>query len=146
MADLKVSRLTGDLTVSAQPSPEDFVAFAARGVKTIVNNRPDGEQPGQLSAADGARLAAENAMDYRHIPVTLQTITGDDVRAFADAVSRSNGPVHAHCRSGVRSATLWALSEVVAGRLDRAQVKVALENAGYDAGPAMVWLAAHPAS
>lgn len=146
MADLKIARLTENLTVSAQPGREDFAALAARGVKTVINNRPDAEQPGQLSAVDGARLAAENRMDYRHIPVTLQNMSDGDVRAFAGAVSQAKGAVHAHCRSGVRSATLWAVSEVAAGRLDKASAKDAIEAAGYDATAVMAWLAAHPAS
>ena len=145
MAEFKVANLTEKLTVSGQPGAPDFAALAAQGVTTIINNRPDGEQLGQISAAEGARLAAESGMGYRHIPITLQAITDADVSAFAGALTQATGPVHAHCRSGIRSATLWALSAVTTGTLGPAQAKSAIEAAGFDAGPAMTWLAARGA-
>ena len=35
------------LLVTGQISPDDIATAAAQGVRTIINNRPDGEQPGQ---------------------------------------------------------------------------------------------------
>ncbi len=144
MAVLKVTRVSDRLTVSPQPGRDDFPSLAARGVKFVINNRPDGEEPGQLTAAEGAALAAESGMAYRPIPVRLPDIGVADIDAFSKALGGAIGPVHAHCRSGVRSVTLWALSEVRAGRLAAEDVRSAIEAIGFDPKPAVAWLAAHP--
>lgn len=87
----------------------DVDALAKAGVRTIINNRPDGEDLGQLAAADARRLAEANGIVYHHIPVTAATLSRADVDAFAAALQDAPKPVVAHCRSGTRSALLWAL-------------------------------------
>jgi len=144
LAELKVTTVSDRLTVSPQPGREDFASLAARGVKLVINNRPDGEDPGQMTASEGAELAAKNGMAYRHIPVRLPDLSAADIDAFSGALGGAIGPVHAHCRSGVRSATLWALSEVLAGRLAAQDMRSAVEAIGFDPKPAVAWLAGHP--
>ena len=144
MAVLKVTRVTDRLSVLSQPGPEDFPALAALGVKLIINNRPDGEEPGQLSAGKGAELAAKAGMAYRHVPVRLPELGMAEIEAFSEALAGADGPVHAHCRSGVRSATLWALSEVMAGRIAASNVGPAIKAIGFDPKTAVAWLAARP--
>ena len=115
--------------------------LAARGVTMVINNRPDGEEPGQLTAAQGAELASRNGMVYRHLPVVLPEISETDIRAFAGAMAAATGPVHAHCRSGLRSVTLWALGQITAERLTPEQAQQAVSGAGYDPKATMIWLA-----
>ncbi|MGI4746555.1 MAG: beta-lactamase hydrolase domain-containing protein [Janthinobacterium lividum] len=43
--------LSDGMTVSAQLAAENFAELARQGVKLVINNRQDGEAPGQLSAA-----------------------------------------------------------------------------------------------
>lgn len=88
----------------------DIEALAEAGIKTIINNRPDGEDPGQLSAEEARRLAEQHGIAYRHIPITTASLTRADVEAFAAALKGSPRPIVAHCRSGTRSAMLWALA------------------------------------
>jgi uncharacterized protein (TIGR01244 family) len=97
--------------VSAAPalSRDDIEALAAQGVKTIVNNRPDGEDPGQLPAAEAQALAAAHGIQYHHIPVTGPSLSAADVDAFAAVLANAPQPIVAHCRSGTRSTLLWAL-------------------------------------
>ena len=90
-------------------------ALAQSGVRTIINNRPDGEDAGQLPAADARRLAESLGLAYHHIPVTAVTLSRADVDAFAAALKSSAQPVVAHCRSGTRSTLLWALSRLREG-------------------------------
>lgn len=143
MAELKVSSIVPGLTVSSQLRPEDFPLLAARGVTMVINNRPDGEEPGQLTAARGAELASASGMNYRHLPVVLPNISETDIRAFAGSMATATGPVHAHCRSGLRSVTLWALGEVAAGRLTPEQAQHAVLEVGFDPKATMTWLAGH---
>jgi uncharacterized protein (TIGR01244 family) len=103
--------------VSAAPalSRDDIEALAAQGVKTIVNNRPDGEDPGQLPAAEAQALAAALGIEYHHIPVLAATLSAADVEAFAQVLAQAPQPLVAHCRSGTRTSLLWALVRLRAG-------------------------------
>ncbi len=140
MADLQIKPIAEGFSVSPQLQAADFPALAARGIRSIINNRPDGEEAGQLTAAEASDLAAANGMNYRHIPVTLASLSQDDVDRFAEAFRDAEKPLHAHCRSGQRSMTLWAISEVEAGRIKREDIESRLKGAGYDAAPVLLWL------
>jgi sulfide:quinone oxidoreductase len=87
----------------------DIEALAQAGTRTIVNNRPDGEDPGQLPAVDARRLAEDRGMSYHHIPVTAASLTRTDVDALAAVLDSAERPIVLHCRSGTRSTLLWAL-------------------------------------
>jgi uncharacterized protein (TIGR01244 family) len=87
----------------------DIEALADAGIRTIVNNRPDGEDPGQLPADEARRLAEAHGIAYHHIPVTAASLTSGDVEAMAAVLAEAEQPMVLHCRSGTRSALLWAL-------------------------------------
>jgi sulfide:quinone oxidoreductase len=87
-------------------------ALARQGVRTIVNNRPDGEDPGQLPAAEASQLAAAHGIEYHHIPFTAATLTRAEVDAFAQVLASAPQPLVIHCRSGTRSTLLWALVQL----------------------------------
>ncbi len=84
-------------------------------MRTIVNNRPDDEDPGQLPAAEAGRLAEAHGIAYHHIPVTAASLSRADVEAFAAVLGSAPQPVVAHCRSGTRSTLLWALARMREG-------------------------------
>ncbi len=87
----------------------DIEALADSGVRTIVNNRPDGEDPGQLAADEACRLAEARGIAYHHIPVTAASLTSGDVDAAEAVLAKAERPIVLHCRSGTRSTLLWAL-------------------------------------
>jgi uncharacterized protein (TIGR01244 family) len=118
------------ITVAPQIAPEDVPALAAAGFTLIVNNRPDGEEPGQPSGAAIAAAAAAAGLDYRAIPVDHRGISGEQVGAMAEALDRP-GPVLAFCRSGTRSCHLWALAAASRGEAPETLVARA-HAAGYD--------------
>jgi uncharacterized protein (TIGR01244 family) len=107
--------LAPGLSVAGRLDGADIDALARAGVRTIVNNRPDGEDPGQLPAAEARQLAAAHGIAYHHIPITAATLTRGDVDAFAATLRDAAEPVVAHCRSGTRSALLWALTRMREG-------------------------------
>ena len=122
--------LTSSLSVSAQLSEADVAQAAREGFRAIIDNRPDGEEPGQLSASEVQALAASHGIGFAHVPTVGGEISDSDVAGMADALMRLDGPVLAYCRTGRRSTTLWALTQVgvqPAGAL----IKTAA-SAGYD--------------
>ncbi len=132
------------LTVSGQLGPDDFEALARHGVRLVINNRPDGEAPGQLPAAAAARAAAAAGLAYRHIPVTFATLDAGPIDRFAEAVAEAGGPVHAHCASGARSASLWALGRIRRGTMTREEACRWAEAHQLDLRAALAWLDRQP--
>ena len=135
---LSIRQVTQNVSVAPQIAPEDVAAIKAAGFAAIVNNRPDGEEPGQ-PAGDAIRAAAEDAeLAYTAIPVTHAGFSHPQLDAMAAALAAADGPVLAFCRSGTRSCNLWALAEAKAGG-DPAELAAA-GNSQFIAGPR-----AHPA-
>jgi uncharacterized protein (TIGR01244 family) len=131
MVDIK--QISDRYSVSGQIQPGDVQAIADAGFTTIVCNRPDGEKPDQ-PGSDAVRAAAEAAgLAYIYNPAVPGQLTADNVRRQAEAVAASTGPVFAHCASGMRSTTLWALANPEGIDAD-ARIARARE-AGYDLEP-----------
>jgi sulfide:quinone oxidoreductase len=110
-----LAELAPGLSAAGKLDRADIEALADAGVKTIINNRPDGEDPGQLPAADARKLAESRGIAYHHIPFTAATLTKAEVDAFAATLASAKGPIVAHCRSGTRSTLVWALTRMREG-------------------------------
>jgi uncharacterized protein (TIGR01244 family) len=101
--------ITPQFAVTSALAAEDFAALASRGIASIISNRPDGEEAGQLSAKTEAALAWRAGMLFRHVPAAKYDLFTDEVvEGMADALRGLKGPVVAHCKSGIRSAIVWA--------------------------------------
>jgi len=107
-----LAELAPGLSAAGKLDDSDIEALAQAGVRTIVNNRPDDEDPGQLSAAEARQIAERHGIAYHHIPVTAASLSAADVEAFALVLASAPTPIVAHCRSGTRSALLWALARM----------------------------------
>jgi uncharacterized protein (TIGR01244 family) len=111
----ELASLAPGLSVTGRLDAPDIEALASAGVRTIINNRPDGEDRGQLPAAEARRMAEAHGLAYHHIPITAATLSRADVDAFAAVLRDAPSPVVAHCRTGTRSALLWALARLREG-------------------------------
>jgi sulfide:quinone oxidoreductase len=127
---MPIRSLTTSLSVSPQLSEAQVAQAANEGFRAIIDNRPDGEEPGQLSAAEMRALAASHGMGFAHVPVVPGKISDEDVARMADALARLDAPVLAYCRTGARSTTLWALSQ--AGLFSAETIIATAADAGYD--------------
>ena len=137
---MTIATLDPTLSVSPQLTLDGVDFAAARGVAMIINNRPDGEEPGQpTSAALAARAHAAN-IAYRHIPVVPGQIGDEAIAQFAAARAEATGPILAFCRTGTRSATLWGLTE--SGQRTPAAILATAHAAGYDLSAIAARLAA----
>lgn len=114
----------------------DVDEAVAQGIRLIVNNRPDGEEPGQPSSDEIEAAARAAGLDYRHIPVA-GTFLPEQVEAMAKALEQ--GPVLAFCRSGTRSTCLWALARAARGAPAEESIAAAAA-AGYDLRPLLASL------
>ena len=109
----------------------DIDEAAAHGIRLIVNNRPDGEEPGQPSSAEIEAAARTAGLDFRAIPI-VGGFAPAQIEAMAEALDQ--GPALIFCRSGTRSTFLWALARAARGAPAEESVAAAAA-AGYDLGP-----------
>jgi sulfide:quinone oxidoreductase len=128
---LEIRKVSDQFSVSGQLEPESIAALQAEGVKTLICNRPDNEAPGQPAHADIERRALAAGMEVRYLPVVHDTINAQNVEDFAALLKSTPAPVHAWCRSGLRSITLWSLAQIKAGSDPAAQVATATR-LGFD--------------
>lgn len=108
-------RLTDAVSVAGQIAPADLAAATAAGFTHVINNRPDGEEPGQPGCAAMRAAAMAAGLGYTAIPIDHRGFAREQVAAMAAALDAAPGPVLAFCRSGTRSANLWALAEATRG-------------------------------
>jgi uncharacterized protein (TIGR01244 family) len=118
------------IAVAPQIRPEDAARAASDGYTLIVNNRPDGEEPGQPTGAEIEAAAKAAGLAYVHVPVRGMP-TAEQVDLVAAAVAAAEGPTLLFCRSGTRSIITWSLGEVAQGG-DRADLAAKGAAAGYD--------------
>ena len=118
--------------VSPQITADDFSVLAAAGYKTIINNRPDGEEAGQLTAAEAQEIAEANGLNYVHIPVRMPELTAETVEKFSVAIKENPGPVLAHCKSGTRSCVLWSMVTAKENTMTLEELMACAAKGGYD--------------
>jgi sulfide:quinone oxidoreductase len=123
-------RLTDDVWVAGQLQEEDFAEAAATGVRTILNNRPDGEAPDQLPHDRAREAAARAGLAYHYLPVANGALTFETVERMRAVLRESAAPVLAYCTSGTRSTFLWAFAS--AAWLPSETIVAAARGAGYD--------------
>jgi len=124
--------LSGNFFVSPQIGVIDVTQAAHQGFALIVNNRPDGEAPGQPASADIAAAAKSAGLGYVHIPVDGRGITQGHISALKKALDdNGDGKALAFCRTGTRSTILRAYLEASAGRAPE-QIIAEAAAAGYD--------------
>jgi uncharacterized protein (TIGR01244 family) len=126
----KITYITPGFAVTGALQPADVAEAAALGFRSILSNLPDGESAAYPSSAEEAALARAAGLGFRHVPTTKFEVFSDRVvEGVAAAIAELEGPILAHCASGLRSALAWAAA---AARLQSAdQVLAALRKAGF---------------
>jgi uncharacterized protein (TIGR01244 family) len=129
-----IRQLDETTLVSAQIAPHEVAGLAEQGITVLVNNRPDGEEPGQPLASDIEEAAAQAGIAYRFVPI-IRGIGPADVEAMQEALGQARGgKLLAFCRSGTRSAFTVALARREQGSSSET-VTQTLIDAGFDPGP-----------
>jgi sulfide:quinone oxidoreductase len=129
---MELRKISGELTVSPQIVPEDIAAIKAAGFRSVVRHRPDGEgadQPLFREIEDAARAAG---LEAPYQPVVSGRMSDEDAAAFGELMQALPKPVFAFCRTGTRSASLWALSQANARPLP--DILERTRAAGFDMG------------
>ena len=129
-----VRQLDDRTLIAGQIAPGDVAGLVAQGVTMIINYRPVGEDVGQPLAADIEAAAEAAGIGYRHIPIA-RGLGPSDVENMREAIeSVGDGKMLAFCRSGNRSALVWAVARAEEG-VPREQLEQAAAGAGISLAP-----------
>ncbi|UNU73967.1 TIGR01244 family phosphatase [Moraxella nasovis] len=96
------------ITISGQITPEDVEKLAKMGVKTLINNRPDGEAADQPTSSQIEAAAHAHGIAYKQIAFSGGMLDMNHVEDFADFFNSTERPLHIFCRTGNRSSTILA--------------------------------------
>ena len=106
---LPLRQIAPDVCVAPQLGPDAMAEAARAGFRSVVNNRPDFEHgPDQPTNAQIEAAARAAGLEYRFLPVGGGYQTPDEVEAFSRLLAELPRPLLAFCRSGNRSANLFA--------------------------------------
>lgn len=108
---MNYTALTPDFAAAPQIVADDLAEIAALGYRSVMCNRPDGEDPGQTDFATIAAAAAAQGLTAAHVPVISGQIAPEDVEDFRAAIAALPQPVFAYCRSGTRCRILWQMTQ-----------------------------------
>ena len=129
-----IRKVTERFSVAPQIEPGDVETAKARGFVKLINNRPDGEVPGQPTSAQMQAAAAAAGLGYVHIPFVGRP-SSEQAEAVAREAEAADGPVLAFCRSGTRSITAWSIGQALSGRRTPGELVELAAGAGYDLSP-----------
>ena len=104
--------------------------IAEAGFKVVINNRPDAEIGQDLCCDEMRAAAAAAGLEYIANPVVNGALGAAQVLAQKEVLDDKQGPVLAYCRSGTRSAIVWAMAN--AEQMPAEELAAKLSKAGYD--------------
>jgi uncharacterized protein (TIGR01244 family) len=108
MASLAFQQLSAELCVAPQLGPEAMAEAAARGFRSVVNNRPDFEAgPDQPTSVAMEAAAVAAGLAYVYLPVAPSYQSPEEIARFAQLLATLPKPILAFCRSGARSSKLF---------------------------------------
>jgi len=127
---MDIKSLTVDLSVSPQLLFNEIEAVAQAGFKAIICNRPDGEGSDQPSFKEIEAAAEHYGIKACYLPAETGKVSDQDGQAFGQLLQTLPGPILAYCRTGMRSTTMWALSQ--AGAMPLPEILEAGQKVGFD--------------
>lgn len=126
--------LDSTMLVDGQIHPHEIAALKEQGVTLVINNRPDGEEPGQPTSEQIEKAASAAGIAYRHVPIR-RGMGPSDIELMREALrAAGDGKVLAFCRTGTRSTMVWALACNEEGR-PRDELEACARQAGYSLEP-----------
>ena len=107
---MEIKKLSETVSVTGQVAVDDVAAVARRGFKSIICNRPDGEDERQPSFGEIEAAAKAAGLDAAYQPIVSGQVSEVDGKAFGALVETLPKPVLAYCRSGARSTVLHTIA------------------------------------
>jgi uncharacterized protein (TIGR01244 family) len=130
----KLTQITDGVFITSQLQPDSVTYLKRRGIKTVVDIRPDGEDAGQPPSTDIERAAKAGDVSFYYIPVPHEIIPDAAVDALSAAMAASRLPTVLYCRTGRRAVRLFALAEATRADGPAADsIQLMVKKAGFSA-------------
>ncbi|ART80204.1 TIGR01244 family sulfur transferase [Oceanisphaera avium] len=130
---MEIKSLTPSFSVAGQINNDDLIALKDAGYDTVICNRPNGEASEQPTAQSLNEQARALGLEWHWLPITPGELSQAQVSDFAELLRQAEQQqrkVLAFCRSGMRSISLWALTQ--AQHTPSSQLIQQAKAAGYD--------------
>lgn len=127
---MDIRTLTPELSVAPQILVADIAAIKAAGFRALICNRPDGEGADQPLFAEIELAARQVGLEAHYLPAESGKVSDQQGTAFGALMLGLPKPVLAYCRTGMRSSTMWALSQ--SGKQPLPQILECAQKAGFD--------------
>ena len=106
----KIVYLTTEFAIGPQPSIDDLDTIRAAGFASLLNLRPDDEQGEYLGSQEAKASANAAGLTYAHSPAENHALfETETIDQFEHALMALPSPIFSHCKTGTRTAILWAL-------------------------------------
>jgi uncharacterized protein (TIGR01244 family) len=109
---MDMRRINDMFSIAGQITTADVNALAQLGFKTIICNRPDGEDIEQTKFSDISALSKKKGIRAHMLPISRTGVTPEQQKSFDHFLFECPKPVFAYCHSGTRSAILWGAFNV----------------------------------
>ena len=103
--------IDSDYAVAGQLAPEHMKQLADAGFKSVINNRPDGEELAQTPTAQMQAAAEAAGLQYVYLPVGAAYPAENAAVTLRSELARLPRPILAYCRSGARSQTVYSMAK-----------------------------------
>jgi uncharacterized protein (TIGR01244 family) len=124
-----VKKISEELTVAGQLTPEQFQQAAQSGFKSVLNLRSSDEQ-GFMS--DEQQQAEAAGLEYCNIPVKPNAITEELTTEVLKQMDELPKPALIHCASGMRAGAMAFMNLATRQGLTPEQVFSKAAEAGFD--------------
>lgn len=108
---MDIRPLVPGLSVAPQITAAELTELKQAGYRAIICNRPDGESADQPLFAEIAHAAQAVGIEAHYLPAESGKVSDEQGVAFGQLFDSLPKPVLAYCRTGMRSTTMWALSQ-----------------------------------
>lgn len=109
---MRVMEIAPEVFATGQVTEQDLKLVADQGIRTVINNRPDHEEPGQPLTGDLQQAAEALGMRYVYLPVVAGAMTPANIEDFREVYPQFEKPLLIFCRTGARSTSLFNASSV----------------------------------
>ena len=114
---MSIHALTNDLFICEQLNETLIKEAKTLGIQSVICNRPDNEEPGQPDFTTVQKWLNQNGIfSVVHQPTQMSLINADSAALFKQHLHSLPKPILAFCRTGTRSTTLWAITEIQQGK------------------------------
>jgi uncharacterized protein (TIGR01244 family) len=109
---MEIKKITDTFFIaSATLSVADITEIASEGFKTIICNRPNGEDLTQTPYETIETASQKNGMQFYCLPIVSGEINKHIIQEMRNILQNAPAPILAYCRSGNRCFHLWTLSQ-----------------------------------